>query len=104
MFESNTHLSAGLDGVEEAIEAIRRGELIIVVDDEGRENEGDLIGAADAVTPQMINSVRHERFNLAPRLNSHKRRSVKCTFTMRVCVISIGKAVPAVIPTVERTG
>ena len=39
----------------EAIEAIRDGEIIIVVDDPDRENEGDLIMAAEKVTPQAIN-------------------------------------------------
>ena len=41
--------------VERAIADIRAGKLVIVADDEGRENEGDLIGAADLVTPEMIN-------------------------------------------------
>jgi 3,4-dihydroxy 2-butanone 4-phosphate synthase/GTP cyclohydrolase II len=41
--------------VEEAIEEIRRGKFVIVADDEGRENEGDLICAAELVTPAMIN-------------------------------------------------
>ncbi len=40
--------------VEDAIEAIAHGEMVIVVDDEDRENEGDLIMAADAVTPEKI--------------------------------------------------
>jgi len=40
--------------VEEAIEAVGRGEIVVVVDDEDRENEGDLIMAADAVTPEKI--------------------------------------------------
>ena len=40
--------------VEDAIEAVRRGEIVVVVDDEDRENEGDLIMAADAVTPEKI--------------------------------------------------
>ncbi|MEO6584185.1 MAG: bifunctional 3,4-dihydroxy-2-butanone-4-phosphate synthase/GTP cyclohydrolase II [Ferruginibacter sp.] len=44
-----------LDRIEEAIEAIRNGELIIVVDDEDRENEGDFITAARNVTPEIIN-------------------------------------------------
>ncbi len=41
--------------IEEAIEDIRQGKLVIVVDDEDRENEGDFIGAARCVTPEMIN-------------------------------------------------
>ena len=44
-----------LDTIEAAIEDIRNGKLVIVVDDEDRENEGDFIGAAETVTPEMIN-------------------------------------------------
>lgn len=43
------------DRVEDAVEAIRRGEMVIVADDEDRENEGDLVMAAAAVTPDHIN-------------------------------------------------
>jgi 3,4-dihydroxy 2-butanone 4-phosphate synthase/GTP cyclohydrolase II len=41
--------------IEEAIEDIRRGKMVIVVDDEDRENEGDLTLAAEKVTPEAIN-------------------------------------------------
>ena len=41
--------------VEQAIADIRAGRLVIVADDEDRENEGDLIGAAQLATPEMIN-------------------------------------------------
>ena len=44
-----------LNTIEEAIEAIRNGELIIVVDDEDRENEGDFIAAAELITPEKVN-------------------------------------------------
>lgn len=44
-----------LNTVEEAIEDIRAGKIIIVVDDEDRENEGDFLAAAETVTPEMIN-------------------------------------------------
>lgn len=44
-----------LNTIEEAIEDIRQGKIIIVVDDEDRENEGDFIAAAEMVTPEMIN-------------------------------------------------
>ncbi|MDC6387033.1 3,4-dihydroxy-2-butanone-4-phosphate synthase [Muricauda sp. SK9] len=44
-----------LNAIEEAIEDIRQGKVIIVVDDENRENEGDFIAAAEKVTPEMIN-------------------------------------------------
>jgi 3,4-dihydroxy 2-butanone 4-phosphate synthase/GTP cyclohydrolase II len=45
----------GFDSVEEAIEEIRLGRIVIVVDDEDRENEGDLTAAAEKTTPEMIN-------------------------------------------------
>jgi 3,4-dihydroxy 2-butanone 4-phosphate synthase/GTP cyclohydrolase II len=44
-----------LNTIEEAIEDIRKGKVIIVVDDENRENEGDFLAAAEKVTPEMIN-------------------------------------------------
>ena len=49
-----------LDTVEDAIKAIAAGEMVVVVDDDDRENEGDLIGAAAKITPeQMAFMVRH---------------------------------------------
>lgn len=47
--------SIQLNTIEEAIEDVRKGKVIIVVDDENRENEGDFIAAAEMVTPEMIN-------------------------------------------------
>jgi len=44
-----------LDSIESAIEEIKNGKIIIVVDDEDRENEGDFLAAADCVTPEMVN-------------------------------------------------
>jgi 3,4-dihydroxy 2-butanone 4-phosphate synthase/GTP cyclohydrolase II len=44
-----------LNNIEEAIAEIKAGKVIIVVDDEDRENEGDFIAAAEMVTPEMIN-------------------------------------------------
>jgi 3,4-dihydroxy 2-butanone 4-phosphate synthase/GTP cyclohydrolase II len=46
---------SGLDRVEDAIADFARGKFVVVVDDEGRENEGDLIIAAEYVTPETIN-------------------------------------------------
>jgi 3,4-dihydroxy 2-butanone 4-phosphate synthase/GTP cyclohydrolase II len=45
----------GFVTIEEAIEEIRQGRLLLVVDDEDRENEGDLVMAADRVTPEAVN-------------------------------------------------
>lgn len=44
-----------LDTIEDAILAIKNGKVVIVVDDEDRENEGDFICAADCITPEIIN-------------------------------------------------
>ena len=44
-----------LNTIEEAIASIKRGEIIIVVDDEDRENEGDFVAAAEVITPEKIN-------------------------------------------------
>lgn len=44
-----------LDSIEDAIEDFRQGKMVIVVDDEDRENEGDLIVAAEKITPEQVN-------------------------------------------------
>lgn len=49
-----------LDSIEEAIEAIRQGKIIIVADDEDRENEGDMICASEAMTPELANFMIRE--------------------------------------------
>ena len=49
--QSNTQL----DSIEAAIEDIKNGKVIIVVDDENRENEGDFLAAAEMATPEMVN-------------------------------------------------
>src|SRR5918992_1677138 len=54
MIHSSHHRREGFDTVQEAVEAIGRGEIVVVVDDEDRENEGDLIMAAEFVTPDKI--------------------------------------------------
>ncbi|MEG2820005.1 MAG: 3,4-dihydroxy-2-butanone-4-phosphate synthase, partial [Muribaculaceae bacterium] len=44
-----------LNSIEEALEQMRKGEFVVVVDDEDRENEGDFIIAAEKVTPEKVN-------------------------------------------------
>lgn len=44
-----------LDPIEQAIEEVKNGKVIIVVDDEDRENEGDFLCAAECITPQIVN-------------------------------------------------
>ena len=51
-----------LNSVEEAIADFKEGKFVIVVDDEDRENEGDLIAAAEKITPEMVNfMLKHAR-------------------------------------------
>ncbi|HYB52678.1 MAG TPA: 3,4-dihydroxy-2-butanone-4-phosphate synthase, partial [Thermoanaerobaculia bacterium] len=50
----------GFASIEQAVEDLRQGRFIVVVDDEDRENEGDLVLAAEKVTPQAINMMARE--------------------------------------------
>ena len=67
--------SIKLDSIEEAIEDFRQGKFVIVVDDENRENEGDLIVAAEKITPEQVNfMLKNARGVLcAPLTNSRAR-------------------------------
>lgn len=55
MITTNNDIKIKLNSIKDAITAIKEGKIIIVVDDENRENEGDFIAAAEMVTPEMIN-------------------------------------------------
>ncbi len=58
--DPSTRAEVAFDPIEEAVAAIGRGEIIVVVDDEDRENEGDLIMAAEFATPEALNFIiRH---------------------------------------------
>ena len=57
---SNNDNPIRLDRIEDAIAAIRDGKIILVVDDEDRENEGDMICAAEKTTPEMVNFMTKE--------------------------------------------
>ena len=88
------------NSVSEALIELRRGKLVIVVDDENRENEGDFIGAADKCTPEMINFMathgrglictaitksRAEDLKLYPMVSDEKNDSMYSTpFTVSV--------------------
>ena len=64
-----------LDKIEDALEDIRQGKIVIVVDDEDRENEGDFVAAADMVSSEMINFMAtHGRFNLCTNIRKASRR------------------------------
>lgn len=55
MSKNNADLASQLNSIEEAVEAIKNGEIIIVVDDEDRENEGDFITSAELITAEKVN-------------------------------------------------
>ncbi|WP_373512352.1 bifunctional 3,4-dihydroxy-2-butanone-4-phosphate synthase/GTP cyclohydrolase II [Persicitalea sp.] len=57
---SNNNTKIQLDSIEDAIADIKAGKLIIVVDDEDRENEGDMIGASEMFTPELVNLMTRE--------------------------------------------
>jgi len=88
----------GFDSIESVIEDIRAGRIVVVVDDEDRENEGDLIMAAEKVTPQAVNFMvkfgrglicvpitveRAEQLGLQ-RMVADNRESQKTDFTVSV--------------------
>ena len=60
ILDINESFKIEFDPISDALAAIRNGECIIVVDDERRENEGDLICAAQFATPQQINFMATE--------------------------------------------
>ncbi|MEK7691265.1 MAG: 3,4-dihydroxy-2-butanone-4-phosphate synthase, partial [Bdellovibrionota bacterium] len=63
----------GLSDVSLALEALRAGRMVILVDDEERENEGDLVLAAEAATPEAINfMVTHARGLVCLSLDSER--------------------------------
>ena len=66
-----------LDKVSDAIEDVKNGKIIIVVDDENRENEGDFICAADLVTPELINFMaKHARGLICTPITEKRSRKL----------------------------
>ncbi len=67
-----------LNTIHEAIDDIRNGKVIIVVDDENRENEGDFLAAADKVTPEMINFMaKHGRGLICAPLTENRCKELE---------------------------
>ena len=66
-----------LDKISDAIEDVKNGKIIIVVDDENRENEGDFICAADLVTPESINFMaKHARGLICTPITEKRSRKL----------------------------
>ncbi len=59
-YNKNRELTNSFNTIEEALQDIRKGRMVIVVDDEDRENEGDLIMAAEKVRPEDVNFITRE--------------------------------------------
>jgi 3,4-dihydroxy 2-butanone 4-phosphate synthase/GTP cyclohydrolase II len=93
-----------LNTIEEALEDIRNGKIVIVVDDEDRENEGDFICAAELVTPETVNFMatqgrglicaalteeRCDELNL-PLMVSHNTSHMATAFTVSVDLLGHG--------------
>jgi len=95
--------------VSEAVDAIREGQIVIVVDDEDRENEGDFVCAAEKATPEIINFMLaqgkglmcvpilpevSERLKLSPMISS-RPDSFRTAYTVTVDHSSVKTGVPA---------
>ncbi|WP_242132257.1 3,4-dihydroxy-2-butanone-4-phosphate synthase [Aestuariivivens marinum] len=73
-----------LNAIHDAIDDIRNGKVIIVVDDENRENEGDFVAAADKVTPQMINFMaKHGRGLICAPLTETRCKELELNMMVR---------------------
>ena len=86
------------NNIEDIIQDIKAGKMVIILDDEDRENEGDLVCAADAVTPEIINfmathgrgliclaldSDRCDKLNLKP-MTANNMANNKTAFTVSI--------------------
>jgi 3,4-dihydroxy 2-butanone 4-phosphate synthase/GTP cyclohydrolase II len=97
-------MSVQLNKVEEALEDIRQGKVVLVFDDAARENEGDFIAAAELVTPEMINFMaKHGRGLICvaltekrckelslERMVQHNTATLSTSFTVSVDLIGHG--------------
>ncbi|GAA4270431.1 3,4-dihydroxy-2-butanone-4-phosphate synthase [Hyunsoonleella aestuarii] len=81
---TTTTTSFKLDSIHDAIDDIRNGKVIIVVDDENRENEGDFVAAADKVTPEMINFMaKHGRGLICAPLTETRCKELELNMMVR---------------------
>ncbi|MBX9688575.1 MAG: bifunctional 3,4-dihydroxy-2-butanone-4-phosphate synthase/GTP cyclohydrolase II [Candidatus Obscuribacterales bacterium] len=93
------------DSIEDALEDIRAGKFVIVSDDEGRENEGDLICAAELVTPEMINFLISEaRGWVCLAINEEKARKLNLGYMVERNTESQGTAFTVTIDADTRFG
>ena len=73
-----------LNTIEEAIEDIKNGKVVIVVDDEDRENEGDFICASDCITPEIINFMsKHGRGLICTSITKARAQELRLPLMVR---------------------
>ena len=90
------------DRVEAALEDIRNGRIVIVADDEDRENEGDLVCAASLVTPEMINFMAtHGRGLICLALTQDRADELELRPMSEVNTASHGTAFPVSVDAAE---
>lgn len=102
--QKNINMSLHLDSVEEALEDIKQGKMVLVFDDIARENEGDFIVAAELVTPETINfmaihgrglicvALTAERCKTLelPRMVTNNTATLETNFTVSVDLVGQG--------------
>lgn len=77
-----------LNTIEEAIEDFKAGNFVIVVDDEDRENEGDLIIAAEKITPEKVNfMLKHARGVLCAPITVSRCKNWICRIRYRIILL-----------------
>jgi 3,4-dihydroxy 2-butanone 4-phosphate synthase/GTP cyclohydrolase II len=90
--------------VEEAIREIKEGNVIIVVDDEGRENEGDMILAAEKATPEKINFLaKHARGLVCLSMTAERSKELDLPPMVRESTAKLGTAFTVSIDLIEGT-
>lgn len=78
---NSNNYDTGFNTIEDAVEDIRKGKMVIVVDDEDRENEGDLIMAAEKVRPEDVNFITREaRGLLCLPMTRHRAKELDLDF------------------------
>ncbi|HYM32067.1 MAG TPA: 3,4-dihydroxy-2-butanone-4-phosphate synthase [Candidatus Cybelea sp.] len=78
--ETKRSPASQLDSIDDAIRAVARGEMVVVVDDEDRENEGDLVLAASKATPEQVAfMIRHTSGILCAAVTPERARTLRLT-------------------------
>jgi len=83
----------GFASIEEAIEELRQGRMLVVTDDEDRENEGDLLMAADKATPEAVNFMaKHGRGLICVPMTAERLDELKISMMVSDNTAPLGTA------------